>query len=351
MSVEDDIQQEQKIQDEIESQTRFLRHEVAELTAEGKELRKLLGFYEGARKAAIAPPTWTIKPRRSTAHAGLIVAQLTDTHFDEVVRPEEIMGLNAYNREIALIRFRKWTEKVVTMPRDYFAGVRIEGLVIPATGDILSGDIHAELKESNEDHLLASVLFWVEQVISSLTVLEKEYAGHVSVHAVVGNHGRTTIKPVFKGRAHSNVEWLLWSVVRDRLADRKSTVKVQVSDSMDLNVPLYGRNHLLTHGDQFKGGSGISGAYTPLALGQHRKSQRQVYAQMPMDLMVIGHLHQYLDLPGVIMGGSMVGYSEYAFGLNLRPETAKQALWLTVPERGKVMAMPIELQDRTAEGW
>ncbi len=53
------------------------------------------------------------------------MAQLTDTHFDEVVRPEEILGLNAYNREIALIRFRKWTEKVITLPRDYFAGVKI----------------------------------------------------------------------------------------------------------------------------------------------------------------------------------------------------------------------------------
>ena len=59
MSLEDDVQREQKIQDEIESQTRYLRHEVAELTAEGKELRKLLGFYEGARKAAIAPPAST----------------------------------------------------------------------------------------------------------------------------------------------------------------------------------------------------------------------------------------------------------------------------------------------------
>ncbi|MFH2071690.1 MAG: hypothetical protein ABIJ75_02440 [Actinomycetota bacterium] len=298
MSLEDDIKAEQRIQDEIESQTRFLRHEVAELTAEGKELRKLLGFYEGARKAAIAPPTWEIKPRTKATHAGLIVAQLTDCHFDEIVRPEEIMGLNAYNREIALIRFRKWTEKVVTLPRDYFAGVRIEGLVIPATGDILSGDIHAELKESNEDHLLASVLFWVEQVIASLQLLEAEYAGRVSVHAVVGNHGRTTVKPVFKGRAHSNVEWLLWTVVRDRLADRKSAVRVEVSDSMDLNVPLYGRNHLLTHGDQFQGGTGISGAYAPLCISP--------------DARVLGADLRYRKASSLTVGDEVIGFDEFS---------------------------------------
>jgi len=351
MSLEEDLRQEERIQAEIESQTRYLRHEVQTLTAEGKELRKLLGFFQEAKGRKLAPPRWEITPQKTKGHPGLVVAQFTDAHFDEVVEPQEIFDLNAYNREIALIRFRRWTEKVVTVPRDYFAGVQIEGLVILSTGDVLSGDIHAELKESNEDALLASLLFWVEQILASMELLGTEYGGRVSVHAVVGNHGRTTIKPVFKGRAHSNVEWLLWSVVRDRLADRKSNVRVEVSDSMDLNVPLYGRNHLLTHGDQFKGGSGISGSFAPLALGTHRKGQRQAVAQMPMDLMVIGHLHQYLDLPGVIMGGSMKGYDEFAFGLNLRPEPARQALWLTTPEYGKTMTMPILLQKRENEGW
>lgn len=335
----------------VVSETRSLRHQVEELTAEGKELRRLLGFYSEARKAPLAPPRWEVKPRGRASHAGIVVAQLTDTHFDEVVQPEEVFFLNAYNREIGLARLRKWTDKVITLPRDYFAGVKIEGLSILATGDILSGDIHAELKESNDDRLLSSVLFWIERLISALELLEAEYAGHVSVHAVVGNHGRTTFKPVYKGRAQTNVEWLIWSVIRERLADRKSKVRVEVSNAMDLNVPIYGRNHLLTHGDQFKGGSGISGVLAPLMLGTHRKGQRQTSAKMSMDLMVMGHFHQYLDLPGVIVGGSMKGYDEYAFGLNLRPEFARQALWLTTPERGKTMTMPVELQDREAEGW
>lgn len=350
MSVTDEIAQGIDLDAEVSRQTRHLRQQVRDQAVELKELRDEIAFYQAAGSVAVTPPTWTIKPRTGS-HAGIIVAQLTDTHFDEVVQPDEIMDLNAYNREIALSRFGRWAEKVITLPRDYFRGFKVEGLAVLATGDILSGDIHAELKESNEDHLMASLVFWIEKIVAALELLEREYAGRVSVSAVVGNHGRTTIKPVFKGRAHSNVEWLMWALVRDRLKDRKSKVRVNVSDSMDLNVSLYGRNHLLTHGDQFKGGSGISGAYAPLSLGTHRKGQRQAVAQQPMDLMVIGHMHQYLDLPGVIMGGSMKGYDEYAFGLNLRPEPARQALWVTTPERGKTMTMPIELQDRKREGW
>jgi hypothetical protein len=70
-----------------------------------------------------------------------------------------------------------------------------------------------------------------------------------------------------------------------------------------------------------------------------------------MDLMVMGHFHQMLDLPGVIVGGAMKGYDEYAFGLNLRPEQAAQMMWVQTPERGKTITIPVLLQDREAEGW
>lgn len=345
------LRQDEQIQAAVDSETRGLRAQIAELGAEAKELRQQLGLYVKLGQAPIHPPSWTVKPTGSKGHVGIMVAQLTDTHFDEVIRPEEVLGLNAYNREIALIRFRRWVEKVVTLPREHVAGVKLEGLKILATGDIFSGNIHAELEKSNEDHLLASVLYWIEIVIAGLETLEREYGGKVDLDAVVGNHGRQTERPIYKGRAHTNIEWLFWSVIRDRLRDRGSKVTVRVSDSMDLNVPIYGRNHLITHGDQFKGGTGISGAYAPLSLGQHRKGVRQNAAGMPMDLMVMGHFHQIIDLPGLIVGGSMKGYDEYAFGLNLRPEAAGQMAWITTPEKGKTFALPIFLQDRAAEGW
>lgn len=343
------VQQEQAVQAAVVSETRSLRQQVEDLTAEAKEMRSLVEFYGSARAEPIRIPTWQVRPRKG-GHAGIVVAQATDWHLDEVVKPEEIFHLNAYNRDIAHLRMKTWVEKVITLPRDYVSGVRKEGLIVPATGDLFTGDIHAELKESNDAKLLASVLYWMEPVIAALETLEREYPA-VAVHAVVGNHGRLSHRPVFKGRVHDNVEWLFWSVIRDRLTDRGSKVTVNVSPSMDLNVPIYGRNHLLTHGDQFKGGSGISGAFAPLSLGSHRKSKRQAKAQMPMETMVIGHLHQLINIPGVIMGGCLKGVDEYAFGLNFEPAEAAQAMWITTPERAQTMWMPIYLQDRKAEGW
>lgn len=349
VSVQIDL--EERLAVEVRRETSRLQRRIDDLSAENSELRKLAGFYQSARETPIVTPKWQVRPT-SRGHVGIVVAQMTDWHLDEVVRAEEMMNMNAYNRDIASVRVRRWMEKVVTLPRDYMAGLKIEGLVVPATGDLFTGDIHAELKESNEAKLLASVLYWMEPLIDVLEQFEQEFP-NVVVHAVVGNHGRLSERPVFKGRVHDNVEWLFWSVVRDRLRDRGSKVTVNVSPSMDLNVSIYGRNHLLTHGDQFKGGTGISGAFAPLSLGSHRKTRRQMVAQMPMETMVIGHLHQLINIPGVIMGGTMKGYDEYAFGLNLPPDPngAAQAMWVTTPERAQTIWMPIYLTDRKAEGW
>jgi hypothetical protein len=72
---------------------------------------------------------------------------------------------------------------------------------------------------------------------------------------------------------------------------------------------------------------------------------------MPMETMVIGHLHQLINIPGVIMGGTMKGMDEFAFGINVPPADAAQAMWITTPERAQTIWMPIYLQDRTAEDW
>jgi hypothetical protein len=282
-------------------------------------------------------------------NVGTIVAQLTDTHFDEIVRPDEVGYINAYNREIARIRLNRWAERAIVLSRDYVSGVEIEGLFIPATGDLLSGDIHQELRESNADILYASADYWIDQLIAAINLLSEEFP-KVHVAAVVGNHGRSTHKPVFKGRARSNIEWLMWRQIA-RHFQNDENVTIQVADSMDLTVQVYNTRYLLTHGDQFKGGSGISGAYAPLALGHHRKSMRQAATDEPLDVMVMGHFHQSLWLPGVIVGGSMKGYDEYAYGLNLRPEEAKQSFWVTTPEHGPTIHAEIYIQDREAEGW
>ncbi len=334
-------------------ENREMRLELEATSKELEELKKIAGFYDSARREPVRVADWRAKEHPGHGHRATQMAQATDWHLGEVVKPDEVLGLNAFNEAIAKVRVERWFRKIVELPRAYVNGVELEGLIIPATGDLFTGEIHEELTASNYERILQTVLNAQEPIISGLEMLDREYDGRVEVDAVVGNHGRMQEKPVFKGRVYDNFEWLFWSVVRDRLVDRGSRVVVNVSTSMDMNIEVYGRNYLLTHGDQFKGGTGISGAFAPLSLGAHRKGKRQDIAGVPMTTMILGHMHQLINIPGVIMGGTLKGYDEYAFGLNLPPDPdgAAQAMWITTPERAQTMWMPIYLTDRAAEGW
>ena len=151
-------------------------------------------------------PTWlTRKPKKSS---GVVCTILSDTHFDEVVKPEEIGYRNEYNRKIAVDRLKTYFQKIILLTKDYITGVNYEGCVLFLGGDIFSGDIHEELSETNEDTILASVIFWTEQITAGINLLAEHFE-YVHIPCVVGNHGRRTRKPRAKLRAKDNFDWFL----------------------------------------------------------------------------------------------------------------------------------------------
>lgn len=350
MPVTDRLRAEQAEQDDLQRQNVALQARASRQSREIEDLRKLLGVLQTIDTAIVKPPKWTVATPSKRGRKAIVTLQLTDTHFDEVVRPEQVAFLNAYDRPIAEQRLRRWVEKSVVLARDYMAGVEYEGCAVLATGDLMSGNIHAELKESNTSTLYEGAIHWVGQLSAAIDTLAAEF-GKLHIGAVVGNHGRDSHKPVYKDRAKSNIEWLMWRILAREFAD-DDRVTFQVSDAIDLTVRLYNTTYLLTHGDEFRGGSGISGAKAPLMLGQHRTIMRQMAATDPIDFMVVGHFHT-LQLPsqGLVLGGSMKGTDEYSFGKRFRPEPAQQAFWLTSAEHGPTISAPVFVEDRAAEGW
>lgn len=297
-------------------------------------------------------PDWLVQPGNASGHRGVATLQLSDTHFDEVVDPMQMENYNAYNRVIAEQRLRRLAEKTIEVARNYMGGVTYDGLAILATGDTFSGDIHEELRRTNEADLYASCVHWVGHMVRFLEVLADDF-GNVHVGAVVGNHGRNERKPVFKNRVTNNIEWLFWHFVAEVLAAKgEQRITFDIATGLRGQMAVYDTIYSYEHGDTFKGGSGIAGARSPLLLGQHRASVQAIAMGQPMDWMVVGHFHQYQPpSQGLIMGGSLKGYDEFAAGLHFRPEPPQQGLWVTTPERGPTVFAPIQPMDRKAEGW
>lgn len=319
--------------------------------AELRELRTLYGQLVARNEIleridAIVPaaPKWLKSPaKKSASYRGIPTLMLSDCHWDEVVNPDEVEGVNEYNREIAIKRLKRVLSGSIDVCRRFFSGLTYDGFTLFLGGDLLSGNIHEELEQTNEDTVFGSLDFWADQLAAFVGALADEY-GKLHIAAVVGNHGRLTRKPRAKLRVRDNLDWLLYRVLARHFADDQR-ITWQIPESADLTVKTYNTTYRLTHGDQFRGGSGISGMMAPLLLGHHRKTQRQMALHNPYDWMAIGHWHDYWTGKGIIVNGSIKGYDEYAYMNNFPPQRPIQALWITTPENGLTFPVPIFADD------
>ena len=351
MNLRDEIAQEQpdRIEESrIRKQNSLLQSSNERLTLRVEELERTLSIVEQVETKHIDPPSWLVpaKPKRSAA---TLVVMLSDTHFDEVVNPEELEGLNAYNREIAVMRLEKWAQNVIKLSRHYLSGVTYDGVVVILGGDIFTGDIHEELQITNEDTMIGSLLFWSEQVAAAVQLLTDEFK-KCHVVSVVGNHGRTTRKPRMKQRVRTNFDWLLAKMV-ERHFSKDKRVTFTIPESADAWIQIYEHGHLITHGDQVSGGGGIGGIWPPIMRMRARKAQRAMDIGQPFETLWMGHWHQYISTPYMIVNGSTKGLDEYAWLNNFGFEVPQQALAIVTPEKNITFQAPVFCADRKREGW
>ena len=337
-------------------ESRRLKHRLKGATADIHALEEQLDIVTDLAGVAPDPPEW-LAPEPTGKHRGTPVLFLTDTHFDEVVRPEEIMGLNAYNRDIAEQRLRRAFEGAITIPQQYLgSSLKHDGIVVAHGGDLITGEIHDELTESNEAKPPETIEVFLDPMIAGIRMLKEQY-GKVHVVEVDGNHDRLYRKKRSKGRARDSWSWLFWKVLA-REFRRFSTVTFEIPDGPDTIFPVYDTRIYLHHGDSFRGGGGIAGPLTPLAIGHYRTSRKHADAarytkrdDLGFDLILQGHIHHRNSLPGIITGGALKGYDEFASDKRFPFEPASQELLIITPERGVTFQAPIYVADPDAEGW
>lgn len=353
MSLSDEIQDQESVVDRAEiikarRAKDAAEREVVRLSIELEKTQKALSIVESLDGSALQPPKW-LTPAKPKTNTATLCVMLSDTHFDEVVNPDEMDGLNAYNREIARMRLERWSQNVIKLARHYLAGVTYDGIVVLLGGDIFSGDIHEELADTNEDTMFGSLLYWSEQIAGAIDLLGNEF-GKVHVASVMGNHGRTTRKPRMKLRAKTNFDWLLSKMVERHFRD-DPRFTFDVPESADVLIPIYSHGMLMTHGDQVTGGGGIGGIYPPIMRLRARKQQRHLQVGSSFSTLWMGHWHQYISTPSLIINGSLKGYDEYAAISNFSFEPPQQALAVVTPERGITIQAPIFVMDRKKEKW
>lgn len=297
------------------------------------------------------PPKWLNSAAKFNGTAGCPMTIWSDWHYGEVVNPDEVGGLNKFNSEIAQERIRKLVDRTIRLVRGFAfkekgKEAKFPGIVVCLGGDMISGDIHEELADTNDRKPLECVNELLDLLISALTKLADEF-GAVFVPCVVGNHGRTTRKPRMKGRVFTSYEWNLYTSL-ERHFRNDPRVSFFIPGETDAYFTVLGHGFLLTHGDSLgvKGGDGIIGAIGPIMRGIMKTLRGYAELGKAITAVVMGHWHQELWFPNGIVNNSLKGFDEYArLALRAPYNRPGQNLWFVHEEQGITSRMQVYVDD------
>lgn len=331
----------------LEDQLKSLQGQAKRLAENALDDAKVRSqIFEVAHHKPVAP-AWLVAPKtlkgKKTA-PGVPILFGSDWHWGEVVNPDEIGGVNKYNLEIAHQRLNKLIEGTISLLTEHMVNPQYPGIVFALGGDMVSGNIHEELSETNDMPIMPVVLDLIDHLVAAIKRL-KQVFGRVFLPCVSGNHGRLHRKPRAKESNFSSYDWLIYQSLDRHFADDEDVV-FYIPDGSDALVSVFGHKYLFTHGNQFRGGDGLIGPLGPVTRGDHKKRSRNAQVGQGYDTMVIGHFHTLLQTQRLIMNGSLIGYNEYAYQNNFGYEPPQQALWVHNASRGITFSMPVHLESK-----
>lgn len=298
------------------------------------------------------PPVWLAGKGGKTGHRGAPCMIWSDFHWGETVKSAEVAGMNEFNNEVAKKRLRKLVNVTTDLAFHHMgaAPVSYPGAVIMLGGDMITGDIHEELRASNDATPMEAIEDLTDELAGAIDNMATSF-GKLFVPCVVGNHGRSTMKPRMKGRVHTSFEWNIYCNLARHFKKEKH-IRFHIPNEADAYFSVFGHRYLLTHGDSLgvKGGDGIIGAMGPIMRGAMKVGRSEAHIGRDFDTLVMGHWHQYLTLPGVVVNNSFIGYNEYArLGLRAPYSRPSQALWFTHPEHGITAHWQVYLEGQKAQ--
>ena len=341
----------------LRDELREMRQRLEAAHRENMDSGAMAEIINGLIAEPASPPDWLLPPPRESAGSQHVpVVPFADWHGGETVEPDSLRGMNAYSIVVMERRARRLVEKAITLCRDYGPG-NYPGIVVPLLGDFVSGGLHPELLKTDELRILPSILQVRDLLLGSLLTLADEF-GNVFVPCCAGNHGRMTRKPEFKGYLHENADWMIYQLLARALRDRgEKRIIISIPPSNEAEYRIFGLRVLQVHGDMLgvKGGDGIIGAIGPIMRGKMKVGARMRSFGADFDLLMMGHWHQELFLPGVIVANSLKGYDEYAMkSLSAPFSLPSQPLFFVHPKIGITSYSTILLEDppaREASGW
>ncbi len=336
---------ERELKDNYSEKSTELRAQITELRTNLASYRREHGrlevFFEQVIEAI--EPIKELPPIAFESRGGTPVMpclHLTDLHIGATQEPNEIEGFNSYSPEIAerrlndlAARWLKWTD----YQRKAYT---INDAAIIITGDMISGDIHDELRITNAYPSPVQVAE-AARMVSSLIAQIAPYFHSVAVHFVSeDNHARLTKKPQAKEAGLNSLNYLVGKMIEANIRGI-SNVKMNIYPMLEKVINVNGRLYLICHGHNVRGWMGVPWYGVERKVGKEAQSRLHLIMQdverakeIGFHKYVFGHFHTPIDTPLYSCGASLSGTDAYDHQAG-RYANPAQSAWLVHPKNGE----------------
>ena len=219
-----------------------------------------------------------------------MIIPLNDLHCGYVIN--SMFG--KYNQEVLKQRLEKYLSEIENIQARHHC----EKAIVLAGGDLISGNIHAEIKRSNNLNVIEQVITVSEYVSIFLAELSTIFKS-VAFLSVSGNHSRIEKykDSIKEERLDDIIEWYLKAKLQnldiefDNYINADATIKI---------FDVYDKSYILIHGDYDNNSNGLI---------------LQKFANKPITAIFSGHYHhnEVMSQDGIkfIMSGSFIGTDNF----------------------------------------
>jgi len=262
-----------------------------------------------------------------------VVVHITDSHHGAIQLDSEIEGFGRFSPDLSRARQYGLVKDVLDWVEMHRLGYSIPECRLLVTGDMISGDIHEELKTTNAFPAPRQAIEAGEILAKQAAMLAPHFSA-VEVDIITDdNHGRLTRKPQAKECGFNNWMYVVASIAKTMLSAHLN-VRVHIWPMPQKVVAVQGRRYLLCHGHDVMGWAGFP------YYGIERKTAREALKRMngpdksKFDKIIMGHWHAPLEHPFYWIGGSVSGTDAYDHK-NGRQAEPQQVSWMVHPIWGE----------------
>lgn len=264
------------------------------------------------------------------------VMRISDGHMGAVQFPDEIEGFNEFNPDICRARqvdFAKRFCKWINITR---AAYPIDEVAVLVTGDLISGDIHEELRVTNAFPSPVQCVKAAEVLVEQMRIVARSFK-KVTVHFLVeDNHARLTKRPQAKEAGYNSFNYVVGKIAEIYLS-KISNVEFNIYPQYEKVVTVLNRNYLIAHGHGMVSWMGVPWYSIERHVGKESKARLQIImddksraAEVGFHKFVFGHYHTHFETDLYSCCPSVSGTDAYDHK-NGRYSEPGQSAWIVHP--------------------